>query len=69
MNDIQGVMYAYFDGCAWSTQVVDPDTTVGDDLQIALDSSDAPHFSYQSTSISNKLNPAAGELSYASPAQ
>ena len=65
---IQGVMYAYFDGCSWSTQVVDSDTTVGDQLQIALDSAGAPHFSYQSKSILAKSNPAAGELWYASPA-
>jgi hypothetical protein len=49
-------------GLSWSTQVVVSDTTVGDQLQIALDSSGAPHFSYQSKSILAEINPAAGEL-------
>jgi hypothetical protein len=63
-DNITGVMYGYFDGCSWSTQVVDSDTTVGDQIQIAVDSSGVPHISYQSKSI----NAAAGELWYASPA-
>ena len=62
------VSYAYFDGCSWSIQVVDSDVTVGDNPQIALDSSGAPHFSYQSRSILAQVNAAAGELWYTSPA-
>ena len=61
-------MYAYFDGCTWSTQVVDPDTPVGDKLQIAVDSSGVPHMSYQSKSILAQNNAAAGALWDASPA-
>ena len=62
------VSYAYFDGCSWSVQVVDSDVTVGDNLQIALDSSGAPHFSYQSRSILAQANAAAGVRWYASAA-
>jgi len=61
-------MYSYFDGCSWSTQVVDSDTTVGHQVQIAVDSSGVPHLSYQSRSILAQANAAAGELWYASPA-
>jgi hypothetical protein len=59
------VKYASFDGCTWSTQVVDTNSTAGVDLRIALDSSGAPHFSYQSTAAGT--SPAGGDLWYASP--
>jgi hypothetical protein len=32
-------------GCSWATQVVDSDTTIGDQIQIAVDSSGVPHIS------------------------
>jgi hypothetical protein len=41
-----GVLYAYFDGCTWTSQVVDTDKTVGGDPAIAVDSSGRPHISY-----------------------
>jgi hypothetical protein len=67
-RDLGQVMYGYFDGCTWSTQVVDTDSTAGAELQMALDSSGAPHFSHQSQSILANPNPTAGDLWYVSPA-
>lgn len=45
--------YAYFDGSAWQSEVVDNDNDVGKYASIALDSLDRPHISYYDSKNQN----------------
>jgi hypothetical protein len=61
-----GVLYAYFDGCTWSTAVVDSDVTQGGYAAIALDATGQPQIAYGPAVSSGGTAP-AGTLWYAHP--
>jgi len=62
-----GVVYAAFDGCAWSTQIVDADTSMGGYPAIALDGSGRPQVAYQAAQLPTTTQPDS-DLWYAHPA-
>jgi hypothetical protein len=54
---VLGVLYAYYDGCTWTTQPVDTDITQGGYPSIAVDAAGNPHISYQAAPISSGAQP------------
>ncbi len=62
-----GVVYAYYDGCTWTTQTVDPDIMQGGYPSIAVDAAGNPHISYQAAPNSSTKQVAAGPLWHAYP--
>jgi hypothetical protein len=63
-----GVVYAYFDGCTWTKQVLDSDVMQGGNASIALDSAGHPHIAYGAAIDPVTETPLAGPLTYVRPA-